>query len=63
MKRTTLIRLFDALASGFIWLVAMSTLRIVLTRDWLQHRMAARREREHPGAVSRDRDIAYPNRT
>ncbi|WP_244850372.1 hypothetical protein [Caballeronia sp. SL2Y3] len=63
MKRTTLIRLFDAPASGFIWVVAMCTLRIVLARDWLQHRMAARRERGNRGDVSPDRDIAYPKGT
>jgi hypothetical protein len=61
MKRTTLARIFDALASGFIWLVAMSTLPIVLARDWIERRMSAHGKQGHRDAVSRDRDVAFPN--
>ncbi|VXC97255.1 hypothetical protein BURKHO8Y_70172 [Burkholderia sp. 8Y] len=61
MKSTILVRLFDALASCFIWLVAMSTLPIVLARDWIERRFAAHGKRGHRGAMSRDRDVAFPN--
>ncbi|MDR5856542.1 hypothetical protein P9239_22935 [Caballeronia sp. LZ062] len=60
MKRTTLVGLFDALASGFIWMVAMSTLPIVLARDWLERRLAAHGKR---GAASNDRDVVLPSGT